>query len=133
MNTPALEEIGKRFDDLALPFHSLYDRFSKTGLLNASNGNLVDLETFEAFRLTCTLWTSSKNCALLEMVCRKPAIKLLRSLAHDIKLLPADLRGDQDLGEEMCDAIPNNLYCGIGVMLWSCVRCVLVENPRMLE
>jgi hypothetical protein len=47
--------------------------------------------------------------------------------------LPIDLRGDQELGEEICGSTLNTLFRGIGWMLWSCVHCVFVENAKVLE
>jgi nucleolar pre-ribosomal-associated protein 2 len=128
-----LEDFSDLWEEHALPFDSLSSRFAKGSLLDVVDGNTVELESIEAVRFTCAAWKRSIKNARLKDLCKKPALDILQSLSQDVKLLLADLRGDQELGEEACGPTLNTLYRGIGWMLWSCVHSVFVEYPEIVE
>lgn len=128
-----LEDISDLWEEHALPFQSVSTRFSKGSLLEVVDGNTVELETIEAVRFICAAWSRSAKNPRLKDLCKQPALDILQSLGQDIKLLLVNLRGDQELGEEACGSMLNTLYRGIGWMLWSCVHCVFIEYPEMLE
>ena len=69
----------------------------------------------------------------MEHLAKTLVLDCLHSLAQDIKLLPRDLSGDQEWGDEKCGLTLNTLYRGIGWMLWSSVQYVFVEYPKVLQ
>ena len=128
-----LEEISDLWQEHALPFDSLSSKFAKGSLLDVVDGNTAGLETIEAVRFTCAIWNASTRNNRLRNLCKKGALDILQSLAHDIKLLLPDLSSDQEIGEETCGSTLNTLFRGIGWVLWSAVHYVFFEYPEMLQ
>jgi nucleolar pre-ribosomal-associated protein 2 len=127
-----LEEIPQLWLEKKRPFDSLQGKTSVGGLLEIDAENTVSLETLEALRLSCTLYSTAEDGSQLKILAGKPLLNLLQRLAYDIKAFPHDLQSDQELGQEVCGSNLNTLYRGAGWMMWSFVRCVLVEYPQVL-
>lgn len=133
MMAPEVEELSQLWEQRAKPFNSLSSGSSSSFLLEIYSGNTVGLDAPEIIRFVCAAWEAAGRQSSMENLAKPFLLNILQRLAQDIRCFPQDLRGDIDLGNEICDSNQNTLYRGIGWTMWTFVRCVFVEYPKTLE
>jgi len=131
MTSSGLNEIVKLWEEQAKPFDLLSGRLATGRLLEAGDGNTIDLETLESLRCICAAWETVEEWSPLKSLAKPSMLNFLQCLARDIKSFLRDLRKSRQLGEEVCGPNLNTQYRGTGWMLWSCVRCIFVEYPKV--
>jgi nucleolar pre-ribosomal-associated protein 2 len=128
-----LKQLSELWLENKRPFNALSGKSGVNGLLKIVDGNTVELETLEVLRFVCAAWNKSEKGSRLRDLATKPMLKFLQSLARDIEVFPRDLQSGKELGEELCGSEMNTLYRGVGWMIWSFVRCIFVEYPKVLQ
>lgn len=126
--TPDIEELARLWKQGAKPFKSL----SSKAISNVI-GNTSKLELLEITRFVSVAWASARKDSDMKALCEPFASNVLRQLAQDIRLLPAELRGGEDLGSEACGSPHNTLEPGFGWTTWSSANIVFVDYPKILE
>ena len=124
---PALLEKGWH------PFDILRVRSSGDGLLKLRDGIAATLAPVEHLRAVCAVWGKADEWREPNNMPSAVTMGFFKSLTKDVKSLLRDLRGEKPLGDEVCGSKMNNQHPGAGWMVWSCLRCVLVEYPKALE
>ena len=69
----------------------------------------------------------------MKALCKPYALNVLRQLAQDVRFLPAELKGNEDLGSEPCGSVIRTSEPGIGWIAWSSAKFVFAEYPKILE
>jgi nucleolar pre-ribosomal-associated protein 2 len=123
----ALWEEGKK------PFDKFSGKSSVKGLLDFNDGVNAGLEPLEELRTACAAWDKAEEWSPLRKLAKATLLNFLKGLASDIKSLLRDLRGEKQLGEEVCGVEQNTQLRGAGWMVWSFARAVFVEYPKALE
>jgi nucleolar pre-ribosomal-associated protein 2 len=130
---PQIEELSQLWEQGAKPFNSLSSGVSSSFLLEMYSGNTVGLDSLEIIRFVCSAWEAAGKETRMENLARPYVLNILRRLAQDIRCFPQDLQGDTELGSEVCGAVQNTLYRGIGWMIWSFTKCVFLDYPKTIE
>jgi nucleolar pre-ribosomal-associated protein 2 len=125
---PDVNELSRLWGLRAKPFRSLSSK-STSNIV----GNISKLEVLEVTRLVCAAWNTAEKDSLTERFRKLYALNVLQQLAQDIKYLPGELKGGEDLGSETCGSVAKTLEPGIGWTTWSSCKIVFVEYPRILE
>lgn len=130
---PHIDELFSLLEEQAKPFKALMSKASSATLLDIYGGNTVSLDGLEMLRCGCALWSSVEIGNQSEGTLRSMMFRFIMLLYRDIKAFPQDLLGDTDLGQTVCGSRQNTLYRDIGWTVWSLVRCIFVEYPKVLE
>jgi nucleolar pre-ribosomal-associated protein 2 len=133
-----IEELATLWKERPPPFDTFLESGtsipSKDGsLLVVDDANTADLGDLEYFRSRCAAWGRAEEWGLLRGLAKAPMLESLHLLAHDVISHVRKLRKGRPVGEEVCGSSINTERRGVGWTMWSCLRCVFVEYPTMLE
>jgi len=127
-----VEEFSQLCNQKHAPFDSLSSNLGVAGLLKTVNKHSLGLEILETLRFGCLAWSIAPLGSEMKALAEKLMLNLLQGLAADLKSFSGRLVEAEDLGSEVCGSYQNTLYRGVGWIVWSCVRCVFVENAQVL-
>lgn len=128
-----IEELAALWEGGKKPFDKFTGKSSVKGLLDLRDGVNADLEALEELRTACAAWDKAEEWSPLMKLAKTTLLNFLKGLACDVKSLLRDLRGEKQLGEEVCGVELNTQFRGAGWMMWSFARAVFVEYPKALE
>ncbi|KAG0645375.1 Unhealthy ribosome biogenesis 2 [Hyphodiscus hymeniophilus] len=127
---PGLEELSILWEERHVPFNVLSSVLDDGSIATPNRSNNMKLETL---RFVCAARNVSRKGMRLDILTRKPAMLLLRSLSQDLKEFLQELTSAKELSEQTCGSAINTSYRGFGWTLWSSVSCMLVEFPKVLH
>ncbi|KAK2629876.1 hypothetical protein QTJ16_000696 [Diplocarpon rosae] len=126
-----IEEFSTLWENQATPLDSICKFSAAKSVFGRKKGGL---ESLEVFRFACSAWTARQRemGSRLETLGKPILLAFFRTLARDVKKFSDDLLKDEDLGDEICGSKQNALKRGNGWLVWSFIRCLFVDNPRVL-
>lgn len=109
--------------------------FKSLSTKNISNvlGNTNKLESLEVARFMCAAWSRAGRDSLMEATCKPFAHNVLKQLAQDIRYLLRELKGGENLGNELCGSAHKTLEPGFGWATWLSAKFVFVDHAKTLE
>lgn len=129
-----VEKLALEWDKGARPFRALSSFAAAKSVLGKSAKQSSTLESLEVFRFSCTAWNAAKKERKNKMqeLGQPMLLNMLHGSVRDVRQLLADLQGDVELGNEVCDSKVSTLERGKGWLVWSLARCLFVEHPEVL-
>lgn len=123
-----VEGLSRLWEQKTKPFHNLSSKATSNII-----GNPSKLEVLEVARFVCAAWNSARKNSPMEALSKPFALNILRQLAQDMRFLPAELKGNEDLGSEACGPLVKTSEPGIGWIVWSSANLVFAEYPKIFE
>jgi nucleolar pre-ribosomal-associated protein 2 len=123
-----VEDLSRLWERKSKPFHNLSSK-STSNII----GNPSKLEALVVTRFVCAAWNFARKNSPMEALCKPFALNVIRQLAQDMRFLPAELKGNEDLGSEPCGSVVKTSEPGIGWIAWSSAKFVFAEYPKILE
>lgn len=123
-----VDDLSRLWERKSKPFDNLSSKATSNII-----GNPSKLEVLEVTRFICAAWNSARKNSPMEALCKPFALNVLRQLAQDMRFLPAELKGNENLGSEPCGSVVRTSEPGIGWIAWSSAKFVFAEYPKILE